>query len=100
MDPIKLSNIKRIILTILTALVTVLGVVGLGEYVPFVETLIESIEPLWAAILTIVAIIAEFIALKKPVDNATKGQMVRESMKGKMEAFSTKHERRKAFFNA
>lgn len=55
------DKLKSTIKYILTVLGTIIGLIGLNEWVPIVEFLMNSLEDVWNAILVIVGFVTGLI---------------------------------------
>jgi len=92
-------KIKSVLRSILMALVTVFGFIGLGKYVPALEFGLENLDSVWDAVIVLFEFVIAFIAFFKDSDNAVKGQMVRKEFKNKVGKLSEVADKRQAFFD-
>lgn len=74
----KKEKIIALIKSVILALITVFGFVGLSEYVPLLNEVLEKLDGIVSASFQLIAFVTMIIAYFKPAENAEIGKIIRD----------------------
>lgn len=95
MNPKILSTIRAVLM----AAISVAAFFGLGRYIPLVELLLENLDPIAEAVMTLITIGGLIFAWRPVTDEQVKGAMVKKEFKEQFKPLEGV-DKRTAYFNS